>query len=303
MELFLEKLNTDLNKNLIALEIIKSETKDNVDIGMKIDTDLISIKIENITATLEKYKKSIKEIEDQYFHDDDNQFVLSFDGDISMPFQQDNYISTYKSVLTSQIIKHKNINKKYNHDDKNIENKRKILNEIEGVDLQSNILNLPIISDIKSIPPAFYWYEGDKFHKKGIYICLCQGFYVKVAFPNVISGASKDHKLNSIKCKYTTIEECKQNKKKNSEIYGSEIRECFYVHKKECFNKVGSIFRCSIENFGNHQTLNDDLKRVQNFDIKHLLMYSLSDDLLAILWYQNKFKDGNNLVFANIGTF
>lgn len=54
-----------------------------------------------------------------------------------------------------------------------------------------------------------------------------------------------------------------------------------------------------MESFGNHATLQNDLDVVSNYDIKHMLMYSLSDDLLSMIWYQNKFRNGE-LIITNL---
>jgi hypothetical protein len=67
------------------------------------------------------------------------------------------------------------------------------------------------------------------------------------------------------------------------------MRDCYYVHRKEQFIKVGSTHRCDVESFGNHDTLTRDLNMITNSDIKRLLMNASSDMLLSNIWYQNKF--------------
>lgn len=182
---------------------------------------------------------------------------------------------------------------------KNEIKKYKELSIIENVDISPNKINIPIVKSLKDIPPMFYWYEGDNIYKKGIYTSVCHGFYAKVPLPNVISSDSVSYKINSVACKYGTKQICQENKKKISEFHNSEVRECFYVHKKEKFNKVGNCYRCNVESFGNHATLQNDLDVVSNYDIKHMLMYSLSDDLLSMIWYQNKFRNGE-LIITNL---
>jgi hypothetical protein len=178
----------------------------------------------------------------------------------------------------------------------------KAINEIDGAPLQGNTLRLPIAHKIAEIPPMFHWFEGSNEYKKGVYVCLCPGFYVRVAFPNVLVPSEKDNRLYSLRCKYESKQMCDINKKKISQIHNSEARECFYVHKKERFNKVSTQYRCIVESLGNHDRLDEDLGLLTHFDIKHLLMYSLSDDLLAALWYQNKFLYGN-LLLSNLDTY
>lgn len=310
---FLDKLHENLSKSLLSFNSIKKtlpvDKKNIAD-----DTlDYLASKIEKVNDEIEKYRKSILELEDKYFYDDEHQFVLSFNTDEKEELASPNYIDSYKKSINSQIIKHKysdvlmlglsNQKKVKNVISNESKNTNEIiLNKIEDVDLQSNVLKLPVIKNLQDMPSAFYWFEGDQFYKKGIYTSLCKNFYVKVPFPNLIN-ASKDYKLKSIRCKYATLQECQANKKKISSIYNTDVKECFYVHKKEKFNKVGSQYRCALETFGNHEILDNDLEKVSHFDIKHILMYSLSDDLLAILWYQNKFKDSKELVFTNLDIY
>lgn len=312
MESFLDKLDENLMRSMHAFDQIKNSV-----VHQNAHMDKLANKMLRVMESLDRYKKSIQELE-KHFHDDDHQFILSFDSIQPEQFYSKNHIQTYKKSLETQIIKHKYsdilsmsaprsiVNTNANPDAiPNAIPKKEVMNlsSIEDVDLQSNVLQLPVVKNIQDIQPAFYWYEGDRYYKKGIYICLCNNFYIKVPFPNVLSGNSKEYKLNSVRCKYMTAQDCQANKKKISEIHNSDIRECYYVHKKQKFNKVGSIFRCNIESLGNHSTLDQDLEKVTNFDIKHLLMYSLSDDLLAALWYQNKFKDGRDLVFTNLDIY
>jgi hypothetical protein len=315
LDKFLDKLDDNLSKSLTYFNNIKNNLKPHKKEASVGEIDALANKIQKITISLAEYTRAIEELEDLYFCDDANQFVLSFEPKQSEPFRQQNHIDTFKKSIKSQIMKHKYSEVLFSKTSENknktitLDNASKLLNEtitlnkIDDVDLQENILELPIIKNIQEIPPSFYWYEGDKFYKKGIYISLCKNFFIKVPFPNVINNASKDYKLNSIRCKYVTLQECQANKKKISEIHNSTIRDCYYVHKKEKFNKIGSQYRCVIESLGNYDTLDQDLEKTTNFDIKHLLMYSLSDDLLAALWYQNKFKDSRGLVFTNLDTF
>ena len=298
---FLEKLDENMTKNLTLFNLLKSKIPNYKPPLYDKNLDLLASKLQMVSKHIEEYKKIITEIEDKYFCDDEKQFVLAFDGEF-------NSSENYKKSMKSQILKHKyseilsEEHKKKNKKEVTSEFKTITLDDVEGVALKNNPIKLPVVENLSDIPAAFYWYKGDKFYKKGIYVSLCKNFYVKVPFPNLLNP-SKEFNLKTIKCKYETLQECQANKKKLSMIYGGEVKECFYVHKKEKFNKVGSQYRCYIETFGNHEILDHDLKRVSHFDIKHLLMYSLSDNLLAMIWYQNIFKDVNRLVFTNLDVY
>ena len=204
-----------------------------------------------------------------------------YDKNFKLNFKQDNIIN----INTHKLLK--------SRENKNLSKETQTISMIEGKDISPNNINIPIIKDLKSIPPMFHWYNGDNFNKKGIYVCMSEGFYCRVPFPNLMSSTDHNFKVNSVPCKYETKEKCNIQKKKISEIYNSEVRECFYVHKKEKFTKIGSFYRCNIESFGNYESLNNDLNYINTVDIKRILMHSLSDSLLTILWYQNKFKNGN----------
>jgi hypothetical protein len=169
--------------------------------------------------------------------------------------------------------------------------KTKKITRIDEADFEDTPLNLPLINDLKQIPPALHWYNGDRYRPKGVYICLCKGFIMRIPFPSTVDG--KDTKEKSLRCKYGSVLDCKQKKDHAADVYQTDPRPCTYVHKKERFVKIGSIYRCENVTFGDTATLSFDMQSVDAFSIKHMLMYSLSDDLLAAIWYQNYFKDGD----------
>jgi hypothetical protein len=276
--LSLENIRNDLNNNLKSFtEIINKLNLCDADPGEEIK-NILNMYLKTITTTERK-----------------TPFVITFDE--AYKLYPDAHISTFKNDMEIEILKHKapSIDAKQ----ANI----KKLDKIEDVDLQGNVLNLPVIDKLSKLPPAFYWFNGNATYAKGIYINMCTDFYVKVPFPNVLNGSEKNYKTKTIKCKHITIEECTLNRKRMSEFYRSPIKSsCFYVHKKEKFNKVGFPFRRDIEYVGNYDTLDISLKMMTHFDIKHMLMYSLSDDLIALLWYQNKFKNGR-LILSSLDTF
>ncbi len=307
---FLSKIHDDFKKNLVAFNDILDRLPDDKKTVSVAQLDDIAFMMQDVSTAINQYKNIILKLEDKYFCDDENQFVLSFQNSIeNFGIENNEKLSCtnfYKNSIKSQILKHKYsdiLKNKTSKNEPNVSNKNTIiLDNIDGVDLQNNYLELPVVKELENIPPAFYWYSGDKLHKSGIYTSLCKNFYVKVPFPNLLNPA-KDFNSKSIKCKHETLNDCHSNKKKLASIYGGDVKECFYVHKKEKFNKVGSQYRCNVESFGNHKILDYDLKKVSNFDIKHLLLYSLSDDILAILWYQNRLKNNQKIVFTNLDTY
>jgi hypothetical protein len=174
------------------------------------------------------------------------------------------------------------------------------LTEVEGVQLQGNVLRLPVVTKLTHIPPTFYWFGGDSVYKPGIYSSVCPGFYVKAAFPDVLPSYDENFKRQSLKCKYYTRELCTANKRYIAAAHDyHDVKTCNYVHKNETFIRLGTRHRCAVESVGNHKTLDADLSNLSNFDIKHMLMSSLGDDILSAIWYQNKFKNGN-LVLSNL---
>ena len=175
----------------------------------------------------------------------------------------------------------------------------KTLDNINNVNLQGNCVDIPIISKLKYLPPTFYWFDGDSNNKEGIYCSLCEGCYINVPFPNLYDPSSKKYKNRSIQCKYYDKEKCEKNKQKIASYYGSEIKKCNFVHKGEQYNKVGNIYRCLLERFGNHEYLGEDLEKINIVEIKQLLTNNVSDLLLILVWYQNKYQSGD-LFFNNI---
>jgi hypothetical protein len=176
----------------------------------------------------------------------------------------------------------------------------KDISNIYGKDLGFNC-KIPIINKLNEMPSALYWYGGDQKNPKGIYTCLSRKFYVQVPFPNVIDGTKDFNRSCSIKCKYNTVEECLKVRDDLANKYNSDVRDCNFAHFGDKYIKIGTTFRCpNIPRFGNHHFLKDDLKNLPDYDIKMLLMYSLSDILLGSLWFQNQ-KD-TSMVLTNIDT-
>jgi hypothetical protein len=127
--------------------------------------------------------------------------------------------------------------------------------------------------------------------KAGLYMCITEGFYCQIPFPDVISSTNENYKNKSTKCKYGTYEQCYSRRCDLAQFHKSEIRTCNFAHIGEKYNKLGTMYRCpSLEHFGNHKTLTQDIQNATITDIKHILMNSLSDIMLAAIWYQNNPK-------------
>jgi hypothetical protein len=252
-------------------------------------------KIESIDMMVHKYNDYIKKY---YEIKDTHKFIYLFDNSYN--------IELNKYTLFRDVIHPSDLDIKNNLDIKNDIGIKKIikyknLDSINGVSLQNNNINIPVTPNLKNIPPMFYWYEGNNIHSQGIYICISEGMYIQVPFPNVIDNDHEDYKKNTIKCKYYDKNICYNNRKKMSLLHNNKkIKECNFVHKNEFFNKISDIYRCNITSIGNHKTLNEDLNKLNIEDIKYLLMNNTSDLLLILLWFQNKFKDSNDIVLNKL---
>lgn len=294
---FLHKLDENLTNSLNSFQTINKY-------GV-LDIYSLHELIQNNNQKLYKYLECLKQLESLYFSNknfelDNNQFIMAFniDNDIYNKNFTQRFIDDSKAKINIFKLK-----KFISTTSLNTFMEKRDINVIESINISPNSLNLPVVKSLKDVPSMFYWYDGgDTPNKRGIYASLSPGFCVRIPLPNTISTTNPNFKLNSIPCKYETREDCIKNKKKISEIYKSEIRECFYVHRKEKFSKIGSFYRCNIDSFGSHDSLVTDMNRVNVGDIKRILMYALSDALLSTMWYQNKFKDGN-LLLNNLETY
>jgi hypothetical protein len=161
--------------------------------------------------------------------------------------------------------------------------------------------NIPIINRLSEIPQSLYWYKGDKNNDEGIYTCLSDGFCVQIPFPNTVDGTKDFNRICSIKCKYKTIDECLKIRQELSNKFNSDVRICNFAHTGEKYTKIGTSFRCpNIPRFGNHTFLNEDLNTLPDYDMKMMLMYSLSDVLLGSMWFQQQKR--KKITLTNIDT-
>lgn len=186
---------------------------------------------------------------------------------------------------------------KINHADAHL-NKYKLY---KTVSLHNNFsVDISMVDKLSDIPPMFSWFAGDKKNAAGVYICLTEGVYIQVPFPNLISKNSKNFKHKSIPCKYKTAVHCREKQEEYSRAYNTELRQCNFVHIGESFIKIGSDFRCpNLPSFGAYETLEEDLMLVSLADIKNILFNSSSDLLLILLWRKHHQNLGD-ITFTNL---
>lgn len=160
-------------------------------------------------------------------------------------------------------------------------------------------VSIPIIQDLNLIEPAFVWYCGDSKNKEGVYMSLDK-MIIQVPFPDLIAKNSPNFKFHSMPCKNNTYAECSRKLKEVARVKGTLVRQCTYTHIGEKYYKIGSDFRApGLTQFGSHKTLAQDIKDVQLFDIKNILMNASSDLLLIKLWHEKHKKIGN-IIFNDL---
>jgi hypothetical protein len=148
----------------------------------------------------------------------------------------------------------------------------KTLHSYSDVNFYPNAIDVATTPNIKDIIPFINWYDGSCKYSQGLYVCISKGFYCKLPFPDLYSSGNENYKMKSERCKNVTRIACKKKREELSKIFNTDIRNCGFVHKGEKFIKVGTLSRCLIENFGNHNTLLYDIK---NIDIKLLINHIL----------------------------
>lgn len=155
-------------------------------------------------------------------------------------------------------------------------------------------ITLPVVNKLSEIPECFYYLnnaDNKESDKSNIYVRINNNI-IEVPFPEIIDNQQNHNRNNTIRCKYYTLQECINQRNKMSKLYNSNIRECKYAHCGEPLIKIGNIHRCpSLANFGNPATFNSDIKFVSYSDIKNMLLYSLNDLAISMIWlYENKME-------------
>lgn len=182
-------------------------------------------------------------------------------------------------------------------DEPNVENKIKVNLNMNHSSNSKYKVDLPQVNNLKEIPIPFAYYPGnrktgaDKI-PAGIYIRLHDNVFARVVFPKVIDF--KDPRSKTVPCKYESLSNCKKNKKLLARRYRSDPRNCDFVHLGEKFVRPASKERClSVPQFGNLDTLEKDIKKVKDTDIKCMLRNSLQDVFLSYCYYDENKKPKN----------
>lgn len=215
-------------------------------------------------------------------------FVEEVKDELSQPDREEPYVYMTKNGILSYPGKEKYIKK---------EIKKQQYISIEELNYKTNI---PIVTNIKEIKPAFYYLNSnDANYKSGIYMNINNNIYVKIPFPVIIDPKKDNDRKNTIKCKYLLKKDCESNRIRLSKIFNSEIRTCNFAHAGDTIVKIGHISRCpTAPQFGNPSTFHNDINKLNISDIKTLLLYGLNDVLLSSLWFEkNKEK---NKVYDNL---
>ncbi len=135
---------------------------------------------------------------------------------------------------------------------------------------------IPKIRDLATIPPAFYYFEGDDMYERGAYICMSPGIYIHIPDVRVISECMGNSKHRTSPCKDGL--DCKNY-------------ECTYAHPGTPFIKLGIAPRCpGNPGFGDKESYGLDISGLVEQDARMLLLYSLTDLFPLVSWLQ-KHKD------------
>jgi hypothetical protein len=170
----------------------------------------------------------------------------------------------------------------------------KSLNKIYDTKLDFDF-KLPIISDIKDIPPSLYWYNGDSDNIEGIYMSLNSDVFIRVPFPDTVDYMNNNNKKNTIKCKNKTIDKCKKFRD-GINVNNNYVHNCNYLHSGDKFLKINNMTRSSNNSrLGKHSHINKDLEKTTYSDIQSIMLYSVSDILLNSIWIQKQQNIGNIL--------
>ncbi len=135
---------------------------------------------------------------------------------------------------------------------------------------------IPKIREMANIPPAFYFFEGDDMHARGVYICLSPGIVTHIPDVRVIPESTSNSKHRTAACKDGL--ECQNF-------------ECSFAHPGTPYMKLGIGSRCpGNPGFGDKDSYGPDMDSISESDIRMLLLYALTDLFPAVAWLQ-KHKD------------
>lgn len=131
---------------------------------------------------------------------------------------------------------------------------------------------LPKINNLISIPPMFYFFEGNDMFQRGVYACISSGVYVQVPFLRVTPENTDNSKHRTAACKDGL--ECKNH-------------ECTFAHPGTTYMKLGITARCpGNPGFGDKDNIENDIDSLTEHDMRMMLMYSFSDIFPVMAWLQ-----------------
>lgn len=180
---------------------------------------------------------------------------------------------------------------------------KKVIQKYENHDFGME-LQIPIVKSLEQIPPCMYFYDSRDLKESGIYINMGEKLYIKVPMPdldtaNIPKGVTR--------CKNNTLNECAAERPSSIEDQLARRSKkiiksgCNFLHSGDKMKKIGSESRCFINpTFGSIRNLPHDVEKTPESDIRTMLTYSLSDLLLAAVWFQK--HDKNNEVMKDIDT-
>ena len=249
----INKMGLFLNKDLNI--IFKNSFNDNIDILKLLKNNCIN-HVNKINKLFDYYINNIQIIRTI----SDNKYINNIN--------IDSFNCNINNNINNNNNNNNNINNNNNSGNNNNNNRSEIYyNVTKNVRCKFNIVN-----NINQIMPCISWFEGNKFIKKGLYMCICKNLYIKLR----LSSFSK--KINPIKvnlCKIKDKKKCKKIKEKCYDIhYGDKI------NKLEYDNNI-----CNVNMFGNPYSLNKDLKNINIDSVKMLTSYLASDILSLYCWY------------------
>jgi hypothetical protein len=162
-------------------------------------------------------------------------------------------------------------------------------------------LNVQKVDKLADVPSIFTWYENpkDADNPPGLYCTIIPGVHVLVPFPAVIDSTKEYGRGRSIRCKYETNDICDDQRSKMAMYHKSQLRTCNFAHAGEEIVKIGYPSRCTKANFGNSDSLTNDIRLISNTDIKNILLYGLNDIMSSIIWMD--YNHIENTVYTSVG--
>ena len=181
------------------------------------------------------------------------------------------------------------INEEINNVVKMAAEKRKIvtLTKVNGIPIPRTKF---VVGD--SVSNCIVWKPSNKSIDKGLFLNITDTVSIKIPFPNIYDPSNQKFKTKTIKCRNSSKNDCYLYRKNIAIKNNSEIRTCSYVHIGEKYLRQGTQSRCQLSRFGNHETLDKDIKLISESEVKKVMLHCAADLLLIYLWTKyNNIKD------------